>query len=158
MMRYGKNVYFCNMNLSELSKIIAKHPFCKAFSCQMHKNDNVNVYLENLQGSASALLFSTLDDIDGPVVIVLNDEDEAGFFYQDLATVKGEENVLFFPSGYRRDVKFGRTDEPGQILRTEVIGRLGGNPKGLTVVTYPQALAVRVRFPQERTRHSSPYL
>ena len=132
------------MNLIDLSKIYAKHPFCKAFLCQMREKDNVNIYLENLQGSASAVLFSALEGIDEPVVIVLNDEDEAGFFYQDLAAVKGEENVLFFPSGYRRDVKFGRTDEPGQILRTEVIGRLSGNPQGLTVVTYPQALSVKV--------------
>ncbi len=132
------------MNLKQLTEIFAKHPLCKAFSCQIRKNDPADIYLENLQGSSSAVFFSAIDAVDSPLFIVLNDEDEAGFFYQDLVAMKGEENVLFFPSGFSRDIKFGRIDEASQILRTEVIGRLNSHPEKLIVVTYPQALSVKV--------------
>ena len=64
-------------------------------------------------------------------VFVLNDNDEAGYFYNDLKTIAMPDDnkdkvaeVLFFPSSYRRAVKYGQRDAGNEILRTEVLTRL----------------------------------
>lgn len=74
------------------------------------------------------------------VLFVLDDADEAGYFYHDLTQMLGQESVFFFPSSYRRAVKYGQRDAANEILRTEVLARLSaGNP--IFFVSYPDALA-----------------
>lgn len=74
------------------------------------------------------------------MLFVLDDADEAGYFYHDLTQMLGQESVFFFPSSYRRAVKYGQRDAANEILRTEVLARLSaGNP--IFIVSYPDALA-----------------
>ena len=100
-------------------------------------------------------------------VFILQDNDEAGYFYHDLTQILGTDNVLFFPSSYRRAVKYGQHDAANEILRTEALSRLAavsGNAKKradnsetapfLYVVTCPEALSelvVSKRRLDERT-------
>ena len=112
------------------------------------------MYLDGLQGSAAAAYWAALPDGGRPVVFILNDEDDAGYFYHDLSVLRGEEQVLFLPSGYRRAVRYARRDEAGGILRTEVLGRLASSPQGLFVVTFPEALSVKVA-PQNVLKNGS---
>mgnify|MGYP001711960527 FL=1 len=74
------------------------------------------------------------------MLFVLDDADVAGYFYHDLTQMLGQESVFFFPSSYRRAVKYGQRDAANEILRTEVLARLSaGNP--IFIVSYPDALA-----------------
>lgn len=50
---------------------------------------------------------------------------------------------MFFPSSYRRAIKYGQKDAANEILRTEVLGAFERN-EPVTVVTYPDALAEKV--------------
>lgn len=70
--------------------------------------------------------------------------EEAGYFYHDLTQILGTEQVLFFPSSFRRAIKYGQKDAANEILRTEVLSRLQKGEEGLCVVTYPDALAEKV--------------
>ncbi len=79
-----------------------------------------------------------------PFVFVLGDLEEAGYFYHDLTQILGTERILFFPSSYRRAVKYGQKDAANEILRTEVLSRLQKGEQGLCVVTYPDALVEKV--------------
>ena len=51
----------------------------------------------------------------------------------------GQEKVFFFPSSYRRAVKYGQRDAANEILRTEVLARLSSGGHFL-IVTYPDGL------------------
>ena len=80
-----------------------------------------------------------------PMLVVGADPDDAGYLYHDLARLAGEESVVFFPSGYKRDIKYGQVDAPSVILRTEALRRLGSaDPTLKYVVTCPEALAEQV--------------
>lgn len=39
---------------------------------------------------------------------LLNDSEEAGYFYHDIVQANGDKHVLFFPSSYRRAIKYGQ--------------------------------------------------
>ena len=101
--------------------------------------------IDGLAGSCAAMLFTHLPQRDCPYLIVVNDLDEAGYMYNDLCQLVGDKQVLIFPSGYKRDIKYGQVDAPNEILRTEVLNRWFDDPDVRWVVTYPEALAERVR-------------
>jgi transcription-repair coupling factor (superfamily II helicase) len=104
-----------------------------------------NAVIDGLAGSSAAMLLAQLPQRDCPYLIVVNDLDEAGYMYNDLCQIAGDKQVLIFPSGYKRDIKYGQVDAPNEILRTEVLNRWYDDPEVRWVVTYPEALAERVR-------------
>ena len=61
--------------------------------------------IDGLAGSGAAMLFAGLPRQDCPYLIVMNDLDEAGYMYNDLCQLAEDKQVLFFPSGYKRDIK-----------------------------------------------------
>ena len=87
---------------------------------------------------------SRLDGAKAPALVVARDMDSAGYIYHDLAHINGEQCVAFFPSGYKRDIRYGQADPPQQILRTEALDALVNSKKLRWVVTYPEALAEKV--------------
>ena len=97
-------------------------------------------------GSAAAMAIAGIGVKPGrPLLVVGFDADDAGYLYHDLARLAGEDAVAFFPSGYKRDIKYGQVDPPSVILRTEALRRLGTADKSLKyVVTCPEALAEQV--------------
>lgn len=104
-------------------------------------------HLYGLAGSAAPMVMAALAEArpDGGTMIVVGDSlDDAGYLYHDLSRALGEESVLMFPSGYKRSIKYGQADAPSQIMRTEVLNRLGSDPALRYVVTYPEALAEKV--------------
>ena len=109
----------------------------------------VRVQVGGLVGSSAPLVFSALSNVSHDVLFVLNDQDEAGYFYHDLVQLLGEDKVVFFPSSFRRAIKYNQKDGANEILRTEVLLKLKGargEMKGESafVVTYPEALAEKV--------------
>lgn len=121
------------------------------------------VFLQGLVASATPMFFASVAQRwQKTILFVLNDNDEAGYFYNDLKTITMPEDgkgqtaeVLFFPSSYRRAVKYGQRDAGNEILRTEVLSRLSAlegqktsdskreeaTVTPLCIVTEPSALA-----------------
>jgi transcription-repair coupling factor (superfamily II helicase) len=87
----------------------------------------------------------------GTYLCILNDVEEAGYFYNDLAqltggTEEGERggDVYFFPSAYRRAIKYGLADPASEILRTEALSAMQDRERSIIIVTCPDALAEKV--------------
>ena len=113
------------------------------------------VELRGLAGSSAAMMLAALaSSVRKTVIAVGNSLDDAGYLFHDLSKLLGEEAVALFPSGYKRDIKYGREDPPSQIMRIEALNRLTEG-KGLKVlVTYPEALAERVATRQTLSEHT----
>ena len=132
------------MEIKELQNIYATHPNLKALSAKLEDSSVNTLFLAGLHASSATAFFSSyLKNASQTIVFVLNDLEEAGYFYHDLTQINGEENVLFFPSSYRRAIKYGQKDPANEILRTEVLSRLQKGER-LCVVTSPEAIAEKV--------------
>lgn len=132
------------MNIAELQCIYASHPNVAGLTSLLDNKDIRTIYLKGMHASCASLFASGIfDKAPGIYVFILNDVEEAGYFYHDLVQVNGDEQILFFPSSYRRAIKYGQKDAANEILRTEVLSRLG-KQESLVVVTYPDALAEKV--------------
>ena len=131
------------MNIQELEKIYAQLPQVSALAKELGKSSSSTIFLEGLLGSSAPMLFGSLAlKCQKRLLFILQDAEEAGYFYHDLEQLMGG-NVLFFPSSYRRAIKYAQRDAASEILRTEVLARLSGEGGGY-IVTYPEALAEMV--------------
>jgi transcription-repair coupling factor (superfamily II helicase) len=130
------------LNNSGLQKIYAGHPAVKAI-LSTFKQPVPHLFLKGLNGSADSMVCATVfnESNDSHFLCILNDLEGAGYFYHDCCQILGEENVLFFPSGFRRSIRYGQRDAANEILRTEVLGHLNTSDKPRMIVTYPEALA-----------------
>lgn len=142
------------MNIQELSQLYAHLPQVAALAKVMGDAKSGNIFLDGLLASSSAMLFGSLTPkCNAKILFIMQDADEAGYLYHDLTQILGDKQVLFFPSSYRRAVKYGQKDAASEILRTEALceiknerlkikkdsKELHGN--SLFVVSYPEAMA-----------------
>ena len=104
-----------------------------------------NIFLKGLNGSGAAMTIASLfSKRRGSYVCVLNNLEDAGYFYHDLVQLTGGDGIYFFPSAYRRAIKYGHVDPANEILRTEVLSTLQDPTAPFIIVTYPEALAEKV--------------
>ena len=138
------------MNIQDLEKLYAQLPQVSALAKELGKKSVRNIFLDGLLGSSAPMLFSSLvEKCPSRMLFILQDAEEAGYFYHDLTQLMGTRDVLFFPSSYRRAVKYAQRDAASEILRTEVLTAIANtNLSPLTshlyIVTYPEALAEKV--------------
>ena len=131
------------MTIQDLLKLYAMSPQVGALADTLGKKSVKTVFLEGLMCSSAPMVFASLTIKHSPLttLFILQDADEAGYFYHDLTQLLGDGGVLFFPSSYRRAVKYGQRDAASEILRTEVLSKLKTQDSGLYIVTYPEAVA-----------------
>ncbi|WP_040561148.1 transcription-repair coupling factor [Segatella oulorum] len=133
------------MDIQSLQQRYAKSAQVGALAQLLRTSTRGTVYADGLVGSSAPLVFAALADrVPSTFVFILQDEDEAGYFYHDLQQIKGDGEVFFFPSSFKRAVKYGQRDSANEILRTEVLTRLSTHADAaepLLVVSYPEALA-----------------
>lgn len=132
------------MELTELNHIYATHPKVCALAKVIGDVKLRHISLQGLVASAAPMAFSSIaEKSNATFLFILQDADDAGYFYHDLTQILGEEKVLFFPSSYRRAVKYGQRDAASEILRTAVLSKVGPSKKekGLYIVSYPEAVA-----------------
>ena len=161
------------MKIREISNIYSALPQCGAFLKAVNDESVKHLFLKGMVASSAPVFFAAAASrtenckkgVQKPLtaVFILQDNDEAGYFYHDLTQILGTDNVLFFPSSYRRAVKYGQRDAANEILRTETLSRLSAahtdrkgkdKPGFLYVVTCPEALSelvVSKRNLDERT-------
>lgn len=141
------------MNIQELSEIFITKRRRGALKKALDGGSRI-ISLYNLAGSSAAMLLSQTDSEGVPALVVGDSLDDAGYLYHDLSRILGEDAVLMFPSGYKRDIRYGQPDPPNQILRTEALNRWYGDRSPRFVVTYPDALAEKVAPKEVMERHT----
>ena len=134
------------MDIKDIRQLYAMAPQTGALLKLLQDKQGGSIFLQGQQASATPLLFASVaEKTVQTFLFVLQDADEAGYFYHDLTQVMGTENVLFFPSSYKRSVKYGQRDSANEILRTEVLAKVSARDvkahEALFIVSYPEALA-----------------
>lgn len=129
------------MRIQDVSHLYGVSPQAGAFLKVLEDRSVSHIFLQGLLASATPVLFASVaSKIHQTVLFILQDAEEAGYFYHDLAQILGEDDVLFYPSSYRRSIKYAQRDAANEILRTEVLAKLGSG-KQLYIVTTPEALS-----------------
>ena len=130
------------MEIKDLLGEYAKSKQVAALAHILEDKSSETVFLQGLLASAAPMMFAAAA-MKSPktILFILQDADEAAYFYNDLKQMMGTETVFYFPSSYRRQVKYGQKDAANEILRTEVLTRLQNPSSPLYIVSEPSAIA-----------------
>lgn len=110
-------------------------------------------FAENLVGSSlSFVLFDIFKRTGQTLLFVEDDKEQAAYLLNDLELLLGQEQVLFFPSSYRRPYQTEETDNANVLLRAEVLSQLQQGAR--VVVSYSEALFEKVLTRQQLDKNT----
>ena len=133
------------MELAELHKQFESHPGLKSLALLVEDKETKLICPEGIRGSMTGFVFAhLLHQTSQSIVVVMNDAEEAGYLYHDVTQICGDSAVLYFPSSYKRAIKYGQLDAANAILRTEALNRMKHPQGAMLLITYPDALAEKV--------------
>ena len=133
-----------NLTLADFQKRFAAHPQLKKYA-EWAKSLERNLKISGLSGSSLSLIAAGAFQLNPHFqVFVWNDADEAAYLYNDLRQIVGDEQVMFFPSSYKKAIRLSQLDSSNEILRTEVLNRLTNSAHPCLIITYPEAVLQRV--------------
>jgi transcription-repair coupling factor (superfamily II helicase) len=132
--------------LQSIAEKYKNHPLYKNISSQLVSKPVCKLHFEGLSGSSKCLLTATLvSETQNNHFIILNTKEDAAYFFNDLQTVLKEEQVLFFPSSFKRSILYAQPDNGNIILRANVLNQLSGEQdEPLVIVSYPEAIVEKV--------------
>ncbi len=132
------------MNVSNISSIFNS----SAKIIQLAENITVpekKVQIKGLVGSSLSFVIQALfEKSELPFLLLFNDKEEAAYYLNDLENLINDQDVLFYPSSYRRPYQIEETDNANILLRAEVLNRINSRKKPSIIVTYPEALFEKV--------------
>ncbi len=132
------------LDTKDLLKKYLAAPVVKRLTEKLKTPDSRKYRLINNAGSVMSLLVSALHEKrEGVQVVVLNDREEAAYFYNDVLIFVDEKKVGFLPSSYRRVINEEEKDNDSVLVRTEVLNNVVNGQIDI-LITYPEALAERV--------------
>lgn len=152
----GGSLFFVLLLLQKLLNMHEKHLFLNLIYKEHPLFQDINqailankkISLTNINASAETMLLNALFVQNNRTYFtVLPDRETAAYFYSDLQQlVNSPDDVLFFPSSYKKSATRGlnpRIDKPAIIARTESLNAIESKEPKI-VVSYPDALLEKV--------------
>ncbi len=94
--------------------------------------------------SLSFVMHSLFKNAELPFLILFNNKEDAAYYLNDLEQLINTEDVLFYPSSYRRPYQIEETDNANVLLRAEVLNRINSRKKPAIIVSYAEAIFEKV--------------
>lgn len=109
-------------------------------------NEDLHIQFKKLTGSLDAVMAAALYKLNHQNhLFILHDKEEAAYFQNDLQSLLGEKEVLFFPTSYKRPYQFEETENANVLMRAEILNRINNKAStGELIVSYPEALTEKV--------------
>lgn len=103
------------------------------------------IHVKGLTGSSlSFVIQNVFEKTEKPFLLLFQDKEEAAYYLNDLENLLGEQDVLFYPSSYRRPYQIEETDNANVLLRAEVLNRINSRKKPAVIISYAEAIFEKV--------------
>lgn len=118
--------------------------FVQKLIANYKENPNQKINIKGYLGSGLSILTAQLfQRLPRTIILLLDDKEEAAYYLNDLESLFSKEEVLFFPSSYRRPYEIEEVQNANVVIRTEVLSSLAAK-KPKIIVTYGDALLEKV--------------
>ncbi|MEX1188256.1 MAG: transcription-repair coupling factor [Bacteroidia bacterium] len=133
------------MTTSQLIEKYRSHPAAEILLKGIEPENINRLAFSGLTGSLESIFIATsFIELARPFICVIPDREQAAYLLNDLERLIGQEQVLFFPSSYKKPYDPESSDANNKLLRAEVLSRLNSSKKPVCIVTHPEALFERV--------------
>lgn len=135
----------CFLETREFLKYFEGHKGFEQAAAKIGTPPGEKFHLHGLVGSSKTILLSRLfEKCKQNFVVLLNDREEAAYFYDDLNNIGLENQTLFFPSSYKRSIQYDQPEQENVVQRTEVLNLMSKNEHNYLLISYPEALVEKV--------------
>ncbi|MDX9773564.1 MAG: transcription-repair coupling factor [Bacteroidales bacterium] len=125
--------------------IYRQHPSFNKLEALLAGDSNEPVMIHGLTGSSRTVVMAgVLSQQPTTHVVLLPEKEDAAYFYNDLTSLLGDDNIFFFPGTYKRSVMYDQTEPANIILRAEVLNFLSSGRRKCIIVTYPESIMEKV--------------
>ena len=132
------------MDRQQLLSYFSSRPSVISISSRIAEPGAQHIHLNGLIGSSQAMIMAAVSTHGNQShIVILNDNEEAAYFLNDLENILGEGHAFFFPASYKKSFHVDEADNSNILMRAEVLSKLNRNSKTL-VITYPEAIAEKV--------------
>jgi transcription-repair coupling factor (superfamily II helicase) len=134
------------LQVNDLKTLYKNDSLVQTLASHLSTHTKSCLQIKGLRGSLDAVLATVFwEQHQRPCLFVMHDRDEAQYFLNDLQFLSGRQELLLFPSSWKRPYSFDETENANVLLRAEVLNRLNQRlDRGELVVTYPEALTEKV--------------
>ncbi len=132
------------MSKSAVLSVYEKSAKVQLLAAALQKRDS-KLSVKGLVGSAFSFVIKTVfEKSELPFLLLFQDKEEAAYYLNDLENLINDQEVLFYPSSYRRPYQIEETDNANILLRAEVLNRINSRKKPSIIVSYPEAIFEKV--------------
>ncbi len=125
--------------------IYRQHPSFTRLEELLAGDSTEPVTIHGLTGSSRSIVMAgALSQQPTTHVVLLPEKEDAAYFYNDLTSLLGDDNIFFFPGTYKRSVMYDQTEPANIILRAEVLNFLSSGKRKCIIVTYPESVMEKV--------------
>lgn len=134
------------MQAKDLLSLYTTHDWIQRLAKRLSHSAATSIYLQGLSGSLPAVLGSSFYQLESLTqVFILQDKEEAAYFYTDLQNLLGTEQILLYPAMEIQNTESIDWSHPTYISRNEVLQLLAQSHRAShLIVTYPEAIATEV--------------
>ncbi len=132
------------MTLDDLKSRYLHHKGVKEIQ-NLFTQGKPRAFLKGLTGSADAFVAQAVFHSSGGThLFILDEKEEAVFFFNDLEHLCRNEKVLFFPASSRLPYVLEETENANILMRAEVLNGISKDNRPTIIITYPDALCEKV--------------
>lgn len=144
------------MQSTDLIALYEQSGWVDAWVRELRVSAGQRVHLKGVVGSLDAVLAAAVyKRLVSTQLFILQDKEEAAYFYSDLQYLLGPDLVLLYPDSHNAPYASATTAHAGQLMRAEVLHRLHAPQRQATlVVTHPEALPEKVIHQEALTKNT----
>ena len=144
------------MQAKELVTLYEQNGWVGTWAEKLRVSAGQCVHLKGVVGSLDAVLAAaTYKRTAVTQLFILQDSEEAAYFYSDLQSLLGSDSVLLYPASHNLPYSPAITANANQLMRAEVLNRLHHpEHQAPLVVTYPEALSEKVIHQETLTKNT----
>lgn len=144
------------MQATDLLSLYTGHDWIKRLAARFSHSSANHIHMQGLAGSLPAVLGGSFHQLENfTQVFILQDREEAAYFYTDLQNLLGTKQICIYPAMEMQNTESRDWSSPAQMIRNEVLHSLAqASSSSKLIVTYPEAIATQVWAHHTLTAHT----
>lgn len=127
------------MKINQLIRKFSESKSLESLNNLLSKGEK-SIAVEGLQGSATAILLQALSERTDLILAIARDDEQAAYLQHDLLNLTVDDKVSFFPSLYKKAIRYGHIDLANEVIRSQLLERIREGDLPKLIITYPEAL------------------
>ena len=147
--------YFYFMSLNNIKNLYREAKVTTSLDLALQSETPSNIAMEGLVGSATSFVAAALyEKTKQPLLLILEDNEEAAYFFNDLENILKDEAVYFFPASHNRPYQIEVVDNANVLMRAETVQAIQNTKESFIIVSHAEALFEKVSTRKELKKHT----